>query len=97
GEPGRRQMAFAAGRDVAVAALLPRVVELVHHVAVDARLRVGRQVREPFGVAEREGPDAERDADPERQQETPAEGHGRGGYGSVARSVIAIRALLQHL
>src|SRR5262245_10039412 len=47
GEPGVRQMAFDAGRDVPVAALLPRVELLVHHVAVDAGARIAREVREP--------------------------------------------------
>jgi len=57
------QMALHARRRVAMAALDPGVVLLVHDVAVHTCPRVAREVREPLGVDEREGADAERDAE----------------------------------
>src|SRR5262245_9672932 len=56
-----RQMTLDAGRGVAMAALEPRVVLLVHDVAVHARARVGRKIREALGIDEGESAHAHRD------------------------------------
>ena len=71
--PRVRQVALDAGGGVAVAALQPGVVLLVHDVAVHARARVGREVREALRVDEGEGADSDRDADEDGEQEEPGE------------------------
>src|SRR5678815_1188518 len=73
GEPVRGKMAVDAGGGVAMAALEPAVVLLVHDVAVDARSRIGREVGEALGVAEGEG------ADPDRDPDEASEGHDERG------------------
>src|SRR5215470_7371104 len=50
------QMALDAGRRVPVSALEPCAVLIVHDVAVHARARVRREIRETLGIAEGEGP-----------------------------------------
>ena len=52
--PRSRQMALDAGRGVAVPALEPRVVLLVHDVAVHAGARIGGEIGEALGVDEGE-------------------------------------------
>src|SRR5262249_23312034 len=59
-DAGMRQMTLDAGRGVAMAALEPRVVLLVHDVAVHARARIGRQVGEALRVDEGERAHADR-------------------------------------
>ena len=61
-----------AGRGVTVPALEPRVVLLVHDVAVDAGARIGREVREAFRVDEGEGADAGRNAQQASQHQYEA-------------------------
>lgn len=55
----RRRMALIANGDVVVSRLLPRVIDIVHDVAVHARSRIVRHVGEAAGVAEGEEPEAE--------------------------------------
>ena len=57
-----REVAIIAYRHVTVAALLPRVEVFLHHMAVNARLRVVAQVACSFAVTESERPNADEDA-----------------------------------
>src|SRR5262245_36669133 len=55
-----RQMTLDAGRGVAMATLEPRVVLLVHDVAIHARARIRRKIGEALRVDEGERADADR-------------------------------------
>ena len=59
------QVAVDAARAGMVARLLPTVVLGAHDVAVGARLGIGAEVREPFGVTERHAPQADGRSDDE--------------------------------
>src|SRR5262245_35870883 len=72
-----RQVALDAGRRVAMAALEPPVVLLVHDVAVHARAWVGREIREALGVDEGERADAGRDSkQADESDDQPPSRHG---------------------
>jgi len=63
GQAVRGQMTLDTGGGVPVPALQPRVVLLVHDVAVHTRPRIGRQVRKAPGVHEREAAETRGNAD----------------------------------
>ncbi len=57
-----REVAIIADRDVLMTALHPRIMVVLHHVAVDAGLRIVAQVTRTFAVTEGEGADTGEDA-----------------------------------
>lgn len=56
------RVAIVAGGDVPVARLQPRVVMILHHMAIRARLRIVPQIRIPLGVNESVAADAYSDS-----------------------------------
>src|SRR4029079_6396581 len=71
-------------------------VELVaHDVAVGAGLRIGREIAEAFGVAERERADASRDSNRRRERERgtpwPLESQGEHGAKSSKSRACSTR------
>src|SRR5262245_42815254 len=94
-EARRGEMALHARRGVAVAALEPAVVLVVHDVAVHARPRIGGQVREPLGVHEGEGADPGAHADQAREDQhqgpAPAAAH-RAPVAPARRTAMRLSA-----
>jgi hypothetical protein len=55
-----RKVAIRAGGNDVMTRFHPRIVLVVHHMAVRACLRIGREIGKTFGVNEREQPQAEK-------------------------------------
>lgn len=74
------QMTVVADSHVMMTAMLPRVVMLLHHMAVRTALRIVAQVAGPFAVAESEGSDSGKQPqhDAERLRSTRQPGKASG-------------------
>ena len=63
-----RQVAIVTDGDLMMARLFPGVVRLLHHMAVDAGLRIVTEVAGPFAVAEGERSKTDDDAEENRKE-----------------------------
>ena len=62
-------MTIIANRDVSMAAVLPEIERILHHMAVNARLRVIAEITPPIAIAESESADASQHADHRGQRD----------------------------